>query len=122
MSDRKKQYQITVPIERYVGMDEIEMADRQAGGHFFDPNTMRGFNSRIQYSIPVKRGADKRTLYFVTSERFVASSGFSPGRVYNVRVVTIDDDGDLYIRTVKGGADFPRAAAAQKFMASDACP
>ena len=121
MSDRKRQYQITVPIEKAVSVDEIEMADRQAGGHFFDPKTMRAWGSRIQYAIPVKLGADKRTLYFVTSEKYPNGDN-SYSRAYNVRKVTIEADGDVYISTMKGGAWLNSANAARKFMASNECP
>jgi hypothetical protein len=62
-------------------MEQIKQANRKAGHHWFDPDTMRWFGSRISATT---YGPDSEgRVYFVSSER----SGFdqdSP-RCYTVR-------------------------------------
>lgn len=67
-------------------------ANRRNGGHFFDPDTMRSFQSRVSENVyPVANGA-----IIVTSEKdrpWYGSYGYSPGawegrRRYTVRKVT----------------------------------
>lgn len=59
---------------------------RRHNGHFFSPDTMRFFASRlIQAVFPTNTG----TVYFVTSEKACFDD---PSRVYNVRRYTIDND------------------------------
>lgn len=57
------------------------------GGHFFDPSSMRFFDSRIESREPING------RYFVTSEKFHGSSDSSGPRLFTLRVVS--DDGDI---------------------------
>ncbi len=62
-------------------IDRIRTANREAGQHFFEPGAMRFFRSRVLSGVYQGDGG----VYFVTSERFVASDGSSPGRAFTVR-------------------------------------
>ena len=64
-------------------MYDIQLAHRQAGGHFFDPDSMRFFSSRIQNNPPhVGPGG----VFFVTSEQFISGDRLARGpRRYTVR-------------------------------------
>ena len=58
-------------------IEEIKQANRYAGQHWFDADTMRFFRSRVSDKVyPVKDGA-----YFVSSERFTDNSP----RLHSVR-------------------------------------
>lgn len=58
-------------------IEEIKQASKDAGGHWFDADTMRFFRSRIGHkAYPVSDGA-----FFVTSERYDDDSP----RLYTVR-------------------------------------
>lgn len=59
----------------YLTIHEIKEANRATGRHFFEPSTMRFFNSRILRGVIGGR-------YFVTSEKF--DEGYP--RLYTVRV------------------------------------
>jgi hypothetical protein len=64
----------------------IETVRRHAarnGSHFFDPDTMRFFRSRV--ANVAYRTADGTRAYFVTSEQFVPSRGEPAPRRYSVR-------------------------------------
>jgi len=65
---------------QYFKMDieEIKYLNRKAGQHFFDENTMRFFRSRIESELI----EDK---FFVTSEKFVSSTGEKEPRKFSVR-------------------------------------
>ena len=65
----------------YPTIDSLVQANRAAGQHFFDASTMRFFNSRVCRKIIGN--------YFVTSERFDASTP----RRYTIR--RINDDGHV---------------------------
>jgi hypothetical protein len=58
-------------------MLEIILHDRNAGHHFFDPETMRCFNSRVS---SITHGN-----YFVTSERQPSYQGHTYPRLYHIR-------------------------------------
>lgn len=60
-------------------IDDVKRANRALGHHWFDPATLRFFNSRI--IPPLEKGR-----YFVTSERFDSSTP----RRYTVRVAYCD--------------------------------
>jgi hypothetical protein len=73
---------------RLVSMDEIRARSR---GHWFSPGTMRFFSSRVgDYGFSMGDGSK---VYFVSSERFVGSNGYTAPRKYTVRV--LDTDGDV---------------------------
>lgn len=64
-------------------VDDIK---RKHSGHFFSPDTMRFFASRlIQDVFPTNKGA----VYFVTSEKACFRD---PTRVFNVRLYNIEKD------------------------------
>lgn len=65
----------------YFTIREIKEANRAAGHHFFEPSTMRFFNSRILRGVIGGR-------YFVTSEKF--DEGYP--RLYTVRECRPDGD------------------------------
>lgn len=62
-------------------IDDVISLNRSTGHHFFDPDTMRFFNSRIETEL-------MRGRFFVTSEQ-----GPHMARAYTVRVA--GDDGDI---------------------------
>lgn len=62
-------------------MHQIHQANRDAGYHFFDRNTMRFFDSRILLYVYHGPGG----TYFVTSEQFHPTRGTSEPRRYTVR-------------------------------------
>lgn len=67
---------------------EVRQAVAAAGSHFFSPDTMRGFKSRMSDTIyPTEDGA-----YFVTSERdrgMWLSNGWTPGAWDGMRRYTV---------------------------------
>ncbi len=70
-------------------MDFVRQANRAEGGHFFDDETMRFFDSRIE-SRHALMNPSTEEAYFVTSERF--ADGL---RRYKVRYI----DGAARIHT-----------------------
>lgn len=62
-------------LERYYSIEEIIQANRREGGHFFDREALRFFNSRIGSSVYGGR-------FFITSEQF--DRDLSP-RLYTIR-------------------------------------
>lgn len=57
------QEQVWTPEHRpFRTVDEIRDANRRAGDHFFDPDTMRSFQSRVLHGVYAGR-------FFITSER-----------------------------------------------------
>ena len=67
---------------------EIEYQNRNPEGHFFDPQTMRFFQSRIQHSTTETHDRD---IYFITSER--CGYGDNP-RLYTPRRLKADGNID----------------------------
>lgn len=65
-------------------MYHVQLLNRQRGGFFFNPDTMRFFKSRLQ-TLPPYKGR-----VFVTSER----CGWNSPRKYTVRVVRPDGNID----------------------------
>ena len=59
---------------------DIRLANRQAGWHFFEPGAMRFFDSRIGRTVYEGSGG----VYFVTSEQFHGSGGYTAPRKYTV--------------------------------------
>lgn len=65
-------------------IEEIKQANKDAGGYFFSPDTMRFFCSRVSRKVyPVADGA-----FFVTSERYDNNSP----RLYSVRFAWTNGD------------------------------
>jgi len=82
-------------------IEQIKDANQAAGYKFFEPDTLRFFDSRVSSEVYGGR-------YFITSEK----SGFSSTiRAYTVR--RANDDGT--ITTVSGFLQFPTAAKARTF-------
>jgi len=59
----------------------IKYANKQAGFYWFEPATLRFFASRIGRNVYQGAGG----IYFVSSEQFTESSGYTLGRKYTVR-------------------------------------
>lgn len=95
---------------RYRYFDDIRKRNAAAGGHWFEPSTMRFFSSRVQSTF---YGAKDGRAYFVTSER-----GPNGRRAYSVRVANLDGS----ISTVGEFQGYPtgRAAHAAARKASNA--
>lgn len=93
----------TAPTFRTISA--IREANRAAGFHFFDPSSMRFFDSRVLAGVIGGK-------YFVTSERFTYSDGTAEPRRYTVRSIDnagrIDTVGDFQEWSTPGAA---RAAA-----------
>ena len=75
------------PYDQILSIADLITTSERLGGHFFDADTMRFFNSRVLsdlYRVNDSEG------YFVTSERF----DYDTPRTYSVRyyVVTHDDE------------------------------
>ncbi len=63
-------------------VSDVRYANRQAGFCYFEPDTMRYFRSRVLgWFVPLPDGGG----LFGTSERFVSSQGWSPGRKFTIR-------------------------------------
>lgn len=71
----------------YSTMAEIKAANKEAGFYFFERDTMRFFDSRVESKRPL------RGRYFITSEQFHGSDGYSAPRAYTVR--EIDSNGNI---------------------------
>ena len=97
-------------------ISEIREANRAAGGHFFDPDAMRFFRSRIAPGVIGGR-------YFISSEQFCPTM-FADGpchpRRYTIR--TVDDAGRIDFETPEHGhfATLAEARAAARALARDA--
>lgn len=93
----------------YASIAEIKAANASIGAHFFEPATMRFFNSKIA-SRTVYGGR-----YFITSEQFVGSDHVAQPRMYTLRACyngAIDTIGDFQqYRTIE------EAKAAAKALA-----
>jgi len=68
-------------------MRDVEEASSRGGYHFFDADAKRFFSSRIGKTLYGGR-------YFVTSEQFHGSDGYTAPRLYTVR--EIRDDGSVW--------------------------
>jgi hypothetical protein len=71
----------------YQSIDQIKSANRAAGQFFFEPATLRFFQSRIGRTV-------YRGKYFVTSEQFVDSRGVAHARKFTIRVAGPDGEID----------------------------
>ena len=93
--------------------DDIRAVADHAGSHFFSPDTMRFFQSRILSGVWAPDGhqtVEGRRFFFVTSERY----GDDAPRHYAVRMMTLgsqrDDRPAVDIVTVGDYHDTARAA------------
>ena len=87
-------------------IEEIKVAVKKAGGHWFDPKSLRFFRSHV-YSpaIPIPSGA-----LFVSSEQYVSVRGEKGPRRYSVRFC--NDNGE--INTVGDFQQYPTRRSAFK--------
>ncbi len=85
------------------GIISISEIRSKARGHFFDPGSMRFFNSR--YPQTGYRKGDK--AYFITSEQFIGSNGYAAPRMYTIRVI------DFTTGDVKSEGQFNEMTKAQ---------
>jgi hypothetical protein len=70
----------------YHTIDAIKQANQRGGYHFFEASTLRFFDSRI---LPTVYGG----RYFITSEQFHGSDGYTAPRKYTIR--RAEDSGDI---------------------------
>jgi len=79
-------------LSPYNTLADVRNANRQAGYHFFDADTLRFFRGRIIGQLVAGR-------YFITSEQFVAPYEAPAPRRYTIRYAnddaTIDTVGDF---------------------------
>lgn len=75
-----------MPAIQYRSISEIKAANKAIGHHWFDRNTMRAFQSRIESTVYHGR-------YFISSEQFVPACGPAETRRYTIRKA--DDDGSI---------------------------
>lgn len=106
------------PIYTTTSRELIRMYNErtQGQGHFFDPDTMRFFNSRIMRTVYY---AGPSSIVFVTSERF----DWNTPRRYTVRVwdgksVNIDDVGEFQAYDTSQKAHRAAQAYAREMQAS----
>lgn len=102
-------------IGRYYDMDDIRLRHRQAGGHWFDADTLRFFRSRVGSRVwPVSDG-----WLFVSSEQFASSQGQASPRRYTIRKVRpdlrIETIGDFQQYASRSGA----VAAVERLVRAD---
>lgn len=91
----------------YRDTDDVKLAARNMGSHFFDADTMRFFGSRVGSNVYGGR-------FFVTSEQ---REHYTP-RTYTVRVVTPSGRGRRFDITDAGGFQaFDSSAAANRAAA-----
>jgi hypothetical protein len=78
----------TIAYKPLLSITQIRQAVQAAGSHFFSPNAMRFFNSRVSDTVyPTADGT-----YFITSEQdhgVYISSGWVPGAWDNQRRYTV---------------------------------
>lgn len=73
-----------------VPIDKVKTIVDEEGSHWFKPNTMRFFGTRL----PRKAYIKNSSAYFISSEQFVGSAGAEPRR-YSVREANLDS-GDVH--------------------------
>ena len=91
-------------VSTYYSTDDIMDANRRAGSHFFDADTMRFFKSRVS---PQAYAGRLGFLYFLTSER-----NLDQPREYSVRL--FDPEQPAGIETVGEFGQYTTSAAAHK--------
>jgi hypothetical protein len=97
--------QVPATETKYWTLDDIKAANRAAGLHFFAPDTLRFFRSRIGATVYQGPGG----IYFVTSERFMTMATFGlTARKYTVRKF---DPDTFHVTTVGEYAQLTTAKA-----------
>lgn len=91
---------------KFTGINMIKMFARENGSHFFDPQAMRFFSSRVSSKTFGKDGS-----LFITSEQFEPLYGEPLDRKYTVR--RISETGS--IDSVSEFQEFETLAQAQAF-------
>lgn len=99
------------PFDQINNIDQLITTSERLGGHFFDKETMRAFNSRVLsdlYRVDDSRG------YFVTSERYDEEP-----RTYSVRYYVVIHDHEensdrVDIGSVDEGYQLPTSYQAKK--------
>lgn len=86
-------------------LEEVAKAHTEAGGHWFDKDTMRFFNSRVCWDSAI---FTQRGVYFVSSER---RDDRNP-RLYSVRFIPVAD-----VRDVQTIGEFQEYASRSGAMA-----
>ena len=77
---------MTQPTVTTVPISVVRRDARESGSHFFDPETMRFFRSRLHLNAQRIEYGDVVAFVFVTSEQFVSPSSGAEPRRYTVRV------------------------------------
>ncbi len=76
---------------------EIKQRNRAAGFYFFEPATMRFFDSRVVPGTYTSKNGE--LVYFITSEQFHGSAGSEPRkftvRQFNIKTADIDTPGQF---------------------------
>lgn len=98
----------------YVQMSAIKVRADRMGSHWFSPDTMRFFRSRVaQYGYstvdPYENPSEAR-VFFVSSEQFQASNGYRKPRAYTVRAMNwatgdVNTVGEFQAYGSRGSAD-----------------
>lgn len=79
-------------------LDKIKLVLSQAGHHFFEPGTMRWWNSRVLSTVYEGDGG----VFFVTSERCDLVPQHPMPRVYTVRrFVPLAENGQPSVKTLE---------------------
>lgn len=71
-----------------IDIDDIKRINHDGGFHWFDPSSLRFFDSR--YAQSAYLNDEKTRAYFVSSEQFHGSDGYPGPRLYTVRVVDME--------------------------------
>ena len=101
--DAMSHYSCADPRYRLVSRRVLERANRSAGHHFFDRDTMRFFDSRVASF--GYRASGLGVVYFVTSEK---CRGCGP-RLYTVRMMLADGT-----TAYPAGEDFQKHATGRR--------
>lgn len=89
----------------------LKRAFRDAGNHFFEPDTMRFFRSKLARDLhPLPDGR----VLFITSEQFIGSDFIAAPRRYTVRCATFVPVGDGWDVDVSEPFGFQHAATLQE--------
>lgn len=94
-------------IEEFSSVPQMKVAVTNSGSHWFDKNTMRFFNSKIETGILNRR-------FFITSER----QELSDPKKYTIRYFVRDEDAvpALECYTVGDFQQFDSVADAKKYL------
>jgi len=95
--DYGREVDLSPDVARFADVAAVKRANDAAGFHFFEPASMRFFDSRFVKcsffirGVPVVRtGHLYHRCMFITSERFHGSDGFHGPRLYTIRVAHPD--------------------------------